>query len=537
MKLKKNRVLVIVLLVATLVTAATAIYIGIKLQEQPDIDPDATRAATVGEACTTGAECFGCEYPQVGYCQHAGRPNACGTLAGICECHTPPQPIDTACGGAVCQSTANVPACTPGGCDNPSWQDCGTSANRTDTDPACVRQSASCNTTCTDCTNPSTIYRYCKPATTITTPPVTTPVAACPFPPVNVQFRIPNQFNDWRSGTDMNALLANAAGTQITIDVNCFGNDGGSLVAPANFSISGSGIASGGGSGSGGELRGVVINVPSSGGTYTATCQSTEFPNDNACGNSDTFTISPASTTPPVTTPVASLTPTATPSPTSTPNPSLSPTATPEPGDITIEKATTQVCVDDATGSTVTYSITATSFDANNARTVTIVDTFDATLTQYLVSDSITPASGVVSGNTITWADVVLPAEGTLNFSYDFLIADTDFGVYENTVVITEGGDELDEATATITVDCLPPTALVSDEVDRIIFGIVLIITGLAVFKYGIHRRVGEAFWSAGGKHVLSKVNDEYGNEYQQETKTNNKKQRQEFENKIKDSI
>jgi hypothetical protein len=53
----------------------------------------------------------------------------------------------------------------------------------------------------------------------------------------------------------------------------------------------------------------------------------------------------------------------------------------------------------------------------------------------------------------------------------------------------------------------LPPTALISDEVDRIIIGFTFMILGFALYKSGAYLALGNAFWSNGGKSIWNKSN------------------------------
>jgi hypothetical protein len=54
----------------------------------------------------------------------------------------------------------------------------------------------------------------------------------------------------------------------------------------------------------------------------------------------------------------------------------------------------------------------------------------------------------------------------------------------------------------------MPKTALVSDEIDRIIFGVVLMIFGLFIYRSGTYIKLGDLFWKKGGKNVYEKTND-----------------------------
>lgn len=52
----------------------------------------------------------------------------------------------------------------------------------------------------------------------------------------------------------------------------------------------------------------------------------------------------------------------------------------------------------------------------------------------------------------------------------------------------------------------LVPTALISDEVDRMIIGAVLLILGLSFFSFGVHVRLGNLFWNVKTPKVVKPV-------------------------------
>lgn len=240
-------------------------------------------------------------------------------------------------------------------------------------------------------------------------------------------------------------------------------------------------------------------------GDYTEICRQVTQVN---CSVQASVTPSP---TPPTTTITTSLTATPT-QVITTPNeePSSTPSPTPGPDDIVVDKSSIETCSADATSSDVVYTIVITN-PSDTDRTVRVVDTYSQEIADFIDLDSISPASGEFVNGVITWEDLVLPANGSLTLSYSVSIPDENFGEYTNTVVVEEDDDddgnyeEVASDVETIVVDCLPPTALISDEVDRILLGVVLIGLGYLVYHSGLHSKFGEFIWQNGVSSFLSK--------------------------------
>jgi hypothetical protein len=80
----------------------------------------------------------------------------------------------------------------------------------------------------------------------------------------------------------------------------------------------------------------------------------------------------------------------------------------------------------------------------------------------------------------------------------------------------------------------LPQTALISDEADRIILAVIMVLMGGLAIRFGMNEKLGDLFWSMGGKYVLSKVHPAYARELKVETKkkvqSKRKQERKKFE-------
>src|SRR3989344_4243846 len=548
----RRKVIIIVLFLLTVLIGISAIYIGSRLSEQPTITPEEPRA--IGQACTFGSQCGGgCEYPQVAFCSHpAGQ---CGTNQGVCECRSVPQ-SDPACNGAVCSNLSQIPACTPPSCPSPLI-DCGVSGDGT-SKSGCTRQdSLNCTVACTSCGNPTTRYRYCRTAEGDTQPPQT-PGPSCPGTPdidlqradnlryflegkAAVPFDISwfTSSSIWVWGARWNNQVGGIdnQGLQMSLTrsgdpnpiVNCDLDLSSSNQNP--YCANADALA---------QTTYSYINANRT-GTYTLNIADTRFPNDPNCRKTRTFAFqvidTPTPTPTPTSTPTPTPSPSVTPSVTPTVNPSVSPsptapaspTPTPQNGYI-LSKTGFRVCDDSGDNATLTYSITVTNVSGNPV-TVTITDDLDDRYQDsWVILTSITNG-GVLSNNVITWANLSLPANSSITLSYQVVVPRSSFGnngaSYTNVVNLTESGEQRATATFTIEVNCAPGAALVSDEVDRILLGLALIIGGLLIYRYKLNETIGQLFWDSGIKNIVAKYED----------LRSGKNQKSKFEDKVKEKI
>ena len=61
--------------------------------------------------------------------------------------------------------------------------------------------------------------------------------------------------------------------------------------------------------------------------------------------------------------------------------------------------------------------------------------------------------------------------------------------------------------TPTQVVTTLPPTALITDEIDRVLIGICLIFVGLFLYRSGAYLFIGNSIWSFGGQLMGNSIN------------------------------
>ena len=134
-----------------------------------------------------------------------------------------------------------------------------------------------------------------------------------------------------------------------------------------------------------------------------------------------------------------------------------------------------------------TISVTNTGQGVGSVRQVEDV------LDPKVVSAGITPLeitrAGVYSSGKILWSFIpsldIAPG-ATEIFSYKLLISKENFGVYNNTVILTpESGDAI-QANATIEADCLvtvPQTGIFDSTLGRISVGFILLLIGGVVYN------------------------------------------------------
>lgn len=169
-----------------------------------------------------------------------------------------------------------------------------------------------------------------------------------------------------------------------------------------------------------------------------------------------------------------------------------------------VDKTGAQSCGSTGQSSIVNYSITITNSEAS-VRTVTAVDTLDEDVEDSYVSNI--SNGGAVSGGVITWSGLSIPANGSLTLTYRITFPSTVFSnVMVNTVVVTEAGIERGRDTFTITPYCVPGTALFSDEVDKILVAMMLIVVGMLMYRLGLHYKLGNLLWNKAGDKLVDNV-------------------------------
>lgn len=147
-----------------------------------------------------------------------------------------------------------------------------------------------------------------------------------------------------------------------------------------------------------------------------------------------------------------------------------------------IGKTGNDVCSATNTESTVTYTVTVTNPTASPI-TATVTDVLDPDLDPTFVDADSISNGGTLTGNTITWTNLAVAADTTLTLTYEVVFPDEEFGIqFTNTVTLTVGGEDVDDASFNMTPDCetgeIPETGIE----DSPVFSILIIGLGFAMF-------------------------------------------------------
>lgn len=179
-----------------------------------------------------------------------------------------------------------------------------------------------------------------------------------------------------------------------------------------------------------------------------------------------------------------------------------------------LTKTATQSCNANGSSVTVTYTITASNTSTNDL-TVDIVDQLDDQITQYVNDTTISNGGVLNSGiNEILWADMNIPAGNDLVLTYTAVVPKGIFGTaLTNSVEMRQNSTVLNSAQATVTPLCnLPTTAIISDEADRVILGMVLLLLGILVYKFDLQNLAYLGFLNAGGKYLVAMFDEDMRN-------------------------
>lgn len=520
---KKNRkAVVIVLLVLTVITAVSAIYLGIRISQQDDLQPDDTDAMaySTGNITNVCGEALNQSNYTFAACPQQGKSGNCTSSA----CIGPEVRIHICEGQDQGTTECRISTELTIRDDNAQFSEYFNAANR-------------CKTVQMDVYSiPGDYSEASLSDFVVWTGDQQNCASACVQAPVNVEYSVVGnngevdptwnaQYGVWDTGANVSAFIAANNLTTVRLDANCFAEGGAALLNDPNFSLVGSAginVANGVDSDRDGQIRDAVVTFDAStSGSVTGRCywNPASGQTDNSCDNTDLITImaepsiTPTPTNVPSPTPTSTPTPTpsSTPSPTPTLEPSITVTVTPTPSvtptlapnQVVVDKSSIETCSADATSTDVVYTVVITNPESTD-RTVTVIDTFSQDIADFIDLDSISPASGEFVGGVLTWMDLTLPADGTLTLSYSLTVPDENFGEYMNTVEVEENGEPIGEDTETVVLDCLPPTALISDTVDRLLIGVFLILVGAAFYKLGLHEQVGEKFWNLIGANNTS---------------------------------
>ncbi|WKZ27802.1 MAG: hypothetical protein QY330_04620 [Candidatus Dojkabacteria bacterium] len=184
--------------------------------------------------------------------------------------------------------------------------------------------------------------------------------------------------------------------------------------------------------------------------------------------------------------------------------------------EVPLTKSARTICSDSNTPANqiAVFTIVAQN-DQAVARTFTIRDTLDSRITDSMVVQASLTNGGTVSGGVITWQNLQVPANGTLTLSYQVaLTGNLTNETLSNSVLLLENGVERGQDSIQYTPGLLPCTALISDEVDRILIAAALILLGFSMYTFKVHYQIGDllnpegAYWKSKHKAKAAKFGE-----------------------------
>lgn len=201
--------------------------------------------------------------------------------------------------------------------------------------------------------------------------------------------------------------------------------------------------------------------------------------------------------------------------------------------EINILKTSAISCISGQDNRKISFSIKLNNpVGISTARTnVSVFDPLNANLKDaYIDTKSITNGGQLLNGQ-IKWENLTLDANGgALELHYDAIVPSSENGKdYSNIVSVLEGGVQKNQYNYVYTVNILPCTALITDEVDRVLFGVILLIFGIFIYKMNWHLTIGQYFWKNGGKSIYGVSNNVFTKLYLDITQKDSKK----FERKL----
>jgi len=198
---------------------------------------------------------------------------------------------------------------------------------------------------------------------------------------------------------------------------------------------------------------------------------------------------------------------------------------------IQVSKSVQVSCISGQNSKRLSYTVVLTNPSGNQSarKNISVVDTLDAQLeSSYVIRTSI-PMNGSYSNGSISWDNLSLMPNGSrLELKYEAIIPASEYGKqYVNKVVVSENNVIRGSKTITTLIALLPCTALISDQMDLIILGVIIVLMGLIMYRIGIDRLIGDLFWHKGGRNILYRLYGDHDNNLF-------KADKKEFEKKIR---
>ena len=162
------------------------------------------------------------------------------------------------------------------------------------------------------------------------------------------------------------------------------------------------------------------------------------------------------------------------------------------PPGLGISKSAVEKCIDENTEnpkSELLYTITVSNTGTGVGQISKIEDTLDTKVVAAgIVPSNITEGGNYLNGK-ITWlfdSPLSIPAGETKVYSYKMIVDRENFGTYTNSVILTPVGEDVIQANANITADCIvavPKTGIFDNTIGRIAVGFGLILFGGFVYS------------------------------------------------------
>ncbi len=397
--------------------------------------------------CQSKGQSITCSYSIGGKCvkETSSNPDQ-PTNSGVCNiraCEWPDTLMSSNnCACQVCNGSngcsGNPPKCTPSACPE-GQESCGVSG---DSVAGCTK-STSCVAYHPDCNNPTVVYRYCRSASTPSTPETPTITNVC----------------------DGGAWVTKPTGVYKYCDTIAY-----SATATDSDGINESSIVA--------KLNSTSRTTVTKNTSGTSTTISETLSSSTACLPAGSYTLDLSwADTKGATSALCALTTTFTVQPVET-NP-----------DWALTKNVVEICKNENTEdptSELTYTITLKNIGDGEGTITKIVDIPDAKVLATYISE-ISNGGTYASGN-ITWTltDITFDPQEQRTYTYQVTIPKDSFGKYTNTVTAYPSEGDNVVANAEITADCVieaPDTGLLDSTWTKILAGSVLIAFGISYNK------------------------------------------------------
>jgi hypothetical protein len=199
--------------------------------------------------------------------------------------------------------------------------------------------------------------------------------------------------------------------------------------------------------------------------------------------------------------------------------------------EILVDKNVVISCVTGQNKKRLNYTVILTNPTSNTTerKNLSVRDALDERLkSEFIVKTSI-PFKGEYSSGAINWKDLALTANGgRLEIKYEVVVPPSEYGKeYRNSVTVSENGVIRGSKTIVNKIEILPCTALISDQVDRILLGVLIVFLGLIMYKLGVDRAFGKLMWNSFASNIFYKFNSNSKNRL-------SKADKKEFEKRIR---